>query len=185
MAIGVAISVDANLGISPVNSLPYVVSLISGFPMSTCVIGIFSVYILAQIILLRKDFQWINLTRLIFSTAFGYFVDFAKWLLADCGLPTYPGRIFMLLVSVIVVSLGVELYLEVHLVPMPMEGMTLALAQVTKKPFPYVKIAVDCSVVVLGLIFSLVFLRRLDGVREGTVIAAVITGRIIAWIKSH
>lgn len=51
MAIGVAISVNANLGISPVNSLPYAISQISGFALSSCVIGVFTVYILAQIVL--------------------------------------------------------------------------------------------------------------------------------------
>ena len=183
MAIGVAISVNANLGISPVNSLPYVVSQISGFALSSCVIGVFTVFIVAQIVLLRREFKWINLTQLIFSTIFGYFVDFAKWLLADFNIPTYAGRLVMLAISIVVVSIGVELYLEVNLVPMPMEGMTLALAQVTKKPFPNVKIVVDCTVVLLGLILSLVFLRRLDGVREGTIIAAVVTGKIIALVK--
>ena len=183
MSIGVAISVNANLGISPVNSLPYVISQISGFALSTCVIGVFSVYILAQIVLLRREFKWINLTQLIFSTIFGYFVDFAKWLLADFYIPTYAGRLVMLAISIVVVSVGVELYLEVNLVPMPMEGMTLALSQVIKKPFPNVKIAVDCTVVLLGLVLSLVFLRRLDGVREGTIIAAVVTGKVLALLK--
>lgn len=183
MAAGVAVSVNANLGISPVNSLPYVIGQISGFALSSCVIGVFTVYIIAQIVLLRREFKWINLTQLIFSTIFGYFVDFAKWLLGDFCLPTYAGRLVMLAISIVVVSVGVELYLEVNLVPMPMEGMTLALAQVLKKPFPNVKIAVDCTVVLLGLVLSLVFLHRLDGVREGTVIAAVVTGKMIALVK--
>lgn len=183
MAIGVAISVNANLGISPVNSLPYVISQISGFALSSCVIGVFTVYILAQIVLLRREFKWINLTQLIFSTIFGYFVDFAKWLLADFSIPTYAGRLVMVAISIVVVSIGVELYLEVNLVPMPMEGMTLALAQVTKRPFPNVKIVVDCSVVLLGLALSLLLLHRLDGVREGTIIAAVVTGKLIALVK--
>lgn len=183
MAIGVAISVNANLGISPVNSLPYVISQISGFALSSCVIGVFTVYIVAQIVLLRRKFKWINLTQLIFSTIFGYFVDFAKWLLADFNIPTYAGRLVMLAISIIVVSVGVELYLEVELVPMPMEGMTLALAQVLKKPFHNVKIVVDCTVVLLGLVLSLALLHRLDGVREGTIIAAVVTGKIIAIVK--
>lgn len=183
MAAGVAVSVNANLGISPVNSLPYVIGQISGFALSSCVIEVFTVYIIAQIVLLRREFKWINLTQLIFSTIFGYFVDFAKWLLGDFCLPTYAGRLVMLAISIVVVSVGVELYLEVNLVPMPMEGMTLALAQVLKKPFPNVKIAVDCTVVLLGLVLSLVFLHRLDGVREGTVIAAVVTGKMIALVK--
>lgn len=183
LALGVAISVNANLGISPVNSLPYVVSQISGVQLSVCVIAVFSIYILLQIVLLRRQFQWINLTQLIFSTIFGYFVDFCKFLLGDFALPTYLGSLVMLLASILVVALGVTLYIEVDLVPMPMEGLTLAISQKLKQPFHNVKIVVDCAVVGLGLILCLAVLHRLDGIREGTVIAAIVTGKAVALLK--
>lgn len=183
MALGVALSVNANLGISPVNSLPYVVSVISGIDQGTCVIIIFCLYILAQILLLRREFRLIDLTQILFSTIFGYLVNFAKWLVGDFALPTYAGRLLMMAVSIVVVALGVALYVEANLVNMPMEGMTMALAKKMGKPFHNVKIAVDCFVVALGAILSLVFLGRLDGVREGTVIAAIVTGKILALMK--
>ena len=183
LAVGVALSVNANLGISPVKSLPYVVSKILGTAMSTCVIGIFSFYILLQIVILRKEFKPIHLTQLIFSTIFGYFVDFAKWLLGDFCLPGYGGRLVMLCMSIVVVAVGVVLYIDTELVPMPMEGLALALAKKSGRPFHNVKIVIDCTVVVTGLALSLVCLRRLDGIREGTVIAAIVTGKVIAWVK--
>ena len=183
MALGVALSVNANLGISPVNSLPYVVSVISGIDQGTCVIIIFCLYILAQILLLRREFRLIDLTQILFSTIFGYLVNFAKWLVGDFTLPTYAGQLLMMAVSIVVVALGVALYVEANLVNMPMEGMTMALAKKMGKPFHNVKIAVDCFVVALGAILSLVFLGRLDGVREGTVIAAIVTGKILALMK--
>ena len=37
MAFGVAISVNSELGVSTVNSLPYVISLITGSNLGTCV----------------------------------------------------------------------------------------------------------------------------------------------------
>ncbi|MBM6869523.1 hypothetical protein H7U37_02930 [Pseudoflavonifractor phocaeensis] len=183
MALGVALSVNANLGISPVNSLPYVVSVISGIDQGTCVIIIFCLYILVQILILRREFRLIDLTQIVFSTIFGYLVNFAKWLVGDFALPTYVGQLVMMAVSIVVVALGVALYVEAGLVNMPMEGMTMAMARKLGKPFHNVKIVVDCFVVALGAILSLVFLHRLDGVREGTVIAAVVTGKILALIK--
>ena len=41
MAFGVAFSVNSSLGVSPVNSLPYVISRITGLDLGNCVIGIF------------------------------------------------------------------------------------------------------------------------------------------------
>ena len=78
LAFGVAFSVNSNLGVSPVNSLPYVISLILKVDLGRCIIGVFVVYMVVQIIIKRKEYQWFNLTQLIFSTIFGYFADFAK-----------------------------------------------------------------------------------------------------------
>ena len=37
---------------------------------------------------------------------FGYFVDFAKAVVGDFALPTYPGQLIMLAVSMVFVALG-------------------------------------------------------------------------------
>ena len=55
LAFGVAFSVNSNLGVSPVNSLPYVISLIVEKKLGTCVTVVFISYILLQILILRKD----------------------------------------------------------------------------------------------------------------------------------
>lgn len=185
LAFGVAFSVNSNLGVSPVNSLPYVVSLITETDMGSCVIVIFGSYILVQILLLRRNFQWINLTQMVFSTLFGYFVDFAKWVVGDFALPTYFGQLAMLAISIIMVAAGVCLYMDVKLVNMPMEGMTHAIKQ-TLLPglaFHDVKVIMDCVVVGIGVVLSFLFLGRLDGIREGTVICALLVGKLMKPIK--
>lgn len=42
LALGVAFSINSNLGVSPVSSLPYVISQITGIEMGKCVIFIYS-----------------------------------------------------------------------------------------------------------------------------------------------
>lgn len=185
MAMGVAFSVNSNLGISPVNSLPYIAGQISGIAMGTWVIIIFCSYILLQIVILRREFRPINLLQIVFSTIFGYFVDFAKFLLGEAALPTYLGQLAMLGISILLVSLGVFLYIAVDLVPMPMEGLSLAIAQKTKIPFPSMKVIIDCIVVAISIGISLLFFHKLVGIREGTVIIAVVTGKLIAVLKKR
>lgn len=183
LALGVAFSVNSNLGVSPVNSLPYIISLIAGVPMGTCVIVVFCSYIVMQMLLLRKEFNPINLLQIVFSTIFGYFVDFAKWIVGDFAIPTYLGQLTMLAISIVLIALGVLLYMDAQLVPMPMEGLTATAARKMKIAFPTMKTIVDCVVVLLGVILSVVFLGRLDGIREGTIITAIVTGKIIALLK--
>lgn len=185
LAFGVAFSVNSKLGVSPVNSLPYVVSLITQMDMGNCVIVIFGSYILVQILLLRRNFQWINLTQMVFSTLFGYFVDFAKWVVGDFALPTYFGQLAMLAISTILVAAGVCLYMDVKLVNMPMEGMTHAIreALLPGLGFHDVKVIMDCVVVGIGVVLSFVFLGSLAGIREGTVICALLVGKLMKPIK--
>ena len=96
MALGVAFSANSDLGISPVNSLPYVISDIVKMKPGTCVTIVFCFYILVQILLLRKEFNPVNLFQIVFSTIFGYFVNFTKWMVGDFLFPGgYIGRLGM------------------------------------------------------------------------------------------
>ena len=173
LALGVAISVNGNLGVSPVNSLPYIISQIINVPMGTCVTALFCFYILLQI---------------VFSTVFGYFVDFAKLLIGDFVIPTYFGRLTMLGISIVLIAVGITLYMDTELVPMSTEGLAACLAKKLNKPFPTMKTVMDCVIVGTGLTLSLVFLGKLDGIREGTIITAVVVGKLIAvcrkWISA-
>ena len=71
---------------------------------------------------------------------------------------------------------------------MSTEGLSSCLAKKLNKPFPTMKTVMDCVIVGTGLTLSLVFLGKLDGIREGTIITAVVVGKLIAvcrkWISA-
>lgn len=183
IAFGVALSINSNLGVSPVNSLPYVVSRILNVQMGTCVTVIFCFYILLQILILGREFRPVNLLQIVFSTVFGYFVDFAKAIVGDFAIPTYAGQLTMLAISIVLIALGVLLYMDVQLVPMPMEGLSSTVAKKLRKPFPTMKTVIDCLVVLIGIVLCFLFFGRLDGIREGTVLTAMLTGKLIGILK--
>ncbi len=186
MAFGVAFSVNSNLGVSPVNSLPYVVSLVLKVDLGRCVIGVFVCYMAVQILIKRKNYQWFNLTQLIFSTIFGYFTNFTKSLLSGFVIPTYFGQLLMMAISIVLVALGVAIYMDVKLVNMPMEGMTLAISDCFPNvEFHKIKIIVDCSSVAIGILLSVICMHGLYGIREGTVLSAVLVGKILPVLKKR
>ncbi len=184
MALGVAFAANSDLGISPVNSLPYVFSAIIPPDPGTCVVIVFCSYILLQIIILRREFKPINLLQIVFSTIFGYFVNFTKWIVGDFLIPGgYAGRLIMLAISIVFIAIGVVLYIEVEMVPMPMEGLSLAVAGKTGVAFHNMKIIIDCIVVVVGVALSFICLHKLVYIREGTIITAIVTGKVMALVK--
>ena len=71
LAFGIALSVNCRLGVSPVSSLPYVVSQILNISLGTCTTIVYTVYILLQMLLNGRKFQPALLLQLVFSTIFG------------------------------------------------------------------------------------------------------------------
>ncbi|MBQ7099004.1 MAG: hypothetical protein IJO05_04705 [Oscillospiraceae bacterium] len=182
LAFGIALAVNSNLGVSPVSSLPYVVSQILGISLGTCTILVYICYILLQMVISRK-FQPALLLQLVFSTIFGWFVDGAKWVLGDFCLPGYIGQLVMLAASILLIGFSLVLYIDVQLAPMPAEGLVGCLSEKLGKPFSSMKTLVDCSSVLIGAVLSLVFLGKLVGIREGTILTALLVGKMMGLLR--
>lgn len=185
LAFGIALSVNSNLGVSPVSSLPYVVSQITNISLGTSTTIVYALYVLLQMVLNRKKFQPALLVQLVFSTVFGYFVDGAKFILGDFMIPTYFGQLTMLAASVMLIGLSLVLYIDVQLVPMPAEGLVGCVAEKLGKPFSTMKTLFDCTSVLVGAVLCFVFLGKLVGIREGTVITAVLVGRMMGIFRKY
>lgn len=183
LALGARLSVSSDLGVSPLNSIPFVLSQISGLTLGTCVVLVCALFILVQIALLGRKFPFIQLTQIFFSFLFGCFVNLAGLVVGDLALPTYPGRLTILVISVVLIALGVTLYVDTGLIPMPLEGLPLVLSQRFGITFSQMKNITDCATVVVASLLSLLFLHRLAGIREGTVITALLTGRLMGPIR--
>jgi len=190
LAFSVAFARNSDLGISPVNSLPNAIWMVCteklpNIPLSfgNWVTIVFCFFILLQIVLLRKDFKWYNIFQIAFSTLFGFFSDFAKWALGSFTIPGYIGQIIMLLISIVLIAIGISLYVDTKLIPMPTEGLNQAISDVTKIKFHNVKTIVDCGIVLTSTAISLIFLGKLVGVREGTVISALLVGKVIGFLQ--
>lgn len=183
LAFGIALSVNSNLGVSPVSSLPYVVSQILNISLGTCTTIVYALYILLQMVLSGGKFRPELLLQLVFSTVFGYFVDGAKALLGDFALPTYFGQLAMLAASIILIGFSLVLYIDVNLAPMPAEGLVGCVAGRLGKPFSAMKTLFDCTSVLVGAVLSFLFLGKLVGIREGTVITALLAGRMMGLLR--
>jgi uncharacterized membrane protein YczE len=183
LAVGVTFSIKSNLGISPVNSIGYVLSLVLGINQGKVITGVFILYVLLQV-LLRKSFKPAYLLQIVFSTVFGYFVSFSNSILSFPSASNYPLQLVYLAISIVLVAVGVTLYLGADLMPMPAEGVMLAITDLTGISFHKVKMMFDTSVVIVSVIISLLFLGRIAGVREGTLLSAVLIGKLVGVFNS-
>lgn len=185
VALGVGISIKSNLGIAPPSCPPTILNLRwSGISIGTFTWMMHIVFILLQMLLLRKDFKLRYLMQIPAAFVFGYMCDGAIWLFDAIASPStnYFIQILLSLLAVVLTAIGIKL--EVVGDGWILAGdMTVAvLSQVTKTRFSTVKVVFDIFLVVITAIFAWFCFGLLTGngstvvIREGTLILAVLTG---------
>lgn len=179
MAFGVAFSIKASLGTSPISSVPYVISLFTPLTVGTATITMHCVFILLQILILRKNYHPIQLMQLPVAFFFGYLTDFGVWAVQGITCNTYWQQWIVCLIGILLVAVGVSFEVKAGVVVLAGEGVVLAICKVLPKvKFGYMKVGFDVTLVVIACVLSIVFTGRLQGVREGTVAAALLVGLI-------
>lgn len=178
MALGVACSIQANLGTSPISSVPYVTGAISGLSVGTTTIIMNALFVLIQIAILRKQYQWFQLLQLPAAILFGTTIDVASWLIRGLVPQAYWQQWLICLLGIFLVALGVSMEVTAKLITTAGEGIVLAICQVAPVKFGNMKMAFDLTLVCLSILLSFLFLGHLDGVREGTIAAAILVGQL-------
>jgi uncharacterized membrane protein YczE len=143
------------------------------------------IFIIIQVALLRGDFEKRQYLQLVIGTIFSFFVDFSLMLVDFINPVGYVSQMALLLFSCLVVAFGVLLEIQTEIVYLPADGVIVAISKVLKKEFSTVKPFVDSSMVIIAAVLSVVFLGYLAGVREGTIISAIIIGPIVRLLKTH
>ena len=178
MAFGVAFSIKAALGTSPISSVPYVTSTISGLSVGTTTIIMNFMFVLIQIAILRKKYDWFQLLQFPAAIVFGTMIDVAEYVLKPISFSNYFEQWLLCVVGIFLVALGVSVEVMANLVTAAGEGIVLAICQVAPVKFSNMKVAFDVTLVCISIALSFIFLGHLDGVREGTIAAAVFVGLI-------
>lgn len=179
MALGVALSTRADLGTSPISCPPYVLSLVIPFTMGTITIAMHVVFILIQILLLRREYDPVQLLQLAAAFVFGFFTDLTLSMTAGVVPHSYFMQWVLCLISCVLVAVGVELEVRAGVAMLAGEGTMTAIAKVFHLEFAKVKIAFDLSMVLIACVISFAALGQIKGVREGTVAAAVLVGLMV------
>lgn len=182
-ALGVAVTKHGELGVSPISSVPNVLSYkFSSLSLGTWLIIWNCILIVGQVLILRRNFKIIQLLQIPISLLFGYFTDFGSWLVSVIPVDLYVMRLVMVILGVIILGFGISLSVISNVVMNSGEAFVKAISDVRDKNFGNVKIALDISYVVLAVILSLLFFDfKIVGTREGTVISAVCTGMVVKF----
>ena len=194
MTFGVALCVRSNLGSGVISSIPMSFSLAgeAGLAPGWTIGGYTNIMnvilVMAQILVLRRRFELIQLFQLLVGFVFGCLLDINMWLTSWFSTyETLPAQVFAQFMGASVLGCAVAIEIRCGSITMPGEGIQVAIARVSGKPFPLVKIMVDTTLVILAVISGFCFFGAWPWtvVGPGTLFAMFYVGYVVKLVNPH
>lgn len=176
-SLGVALLKKAALGVSPISSAANIVSIaVPNLSLGTWLIIWNCVLILGQLLILRRDFRAVELLQLPLSVLFGLFTDLSMSLLDFVEPGSYIECFVLVVLGTATMALGISLTVIADVIMNSGEALVKAVSDKTGKAFGSMKIAFDACCVALAVALSFILCGEILEVREGTLVAALLTG---------
>ncbi|MDE7426446.1 MAG: hypothetical protein K2M79_01425 [Muribaculaceae bacterium] len=194
MTFGVALCVRSNLGSGVISSVPMSFSLAGEAGLAPgLTIGSYTnimnvILVIAQIMVLRKRFERIQLFQLLVGFIFGCLLDFNMILTSYFSTyQTLTSQVIAQFFGATILGCAVATEIRCGSVTMPGEGIQVAVSRVTGKPFPTVKIIVDTTLVVLAVLSGYYFFGSWPWtvVGPGTLFAMFYVGFVVRQVTPH
>lgn len=187
---GIALITKAALGTSPISSVAYVLSLALPLTIGQFTFIMNMVFIALQPVLLRREYRPIQVLQIAVNVVFSAFLDVSMGMLSWLDPTTLPAQLAALLVGCAILGVGVAVEVAPDVLMVPGEGLVRAIYIVVSRRFGSarfgtIKNLFDISLMLIAVVFSLAFFGYLNGIGVGTVIAALLVGRIVNLTNDH
>ena len=178
LALGMVVQTESGLGVASLTCFAQVIADILGTSLGSMITATYCTYIVAQALILRRQFQPRILLEVFFSAVIGIFTDFfmAVMPIHPEGL---PAQVATMVFSLVLISFGVSLVVNMGVVPNAPDGLVQVISEKLRCRFGDVKVVFDMSHVVVALVLSWTVLHTIDAFGVTTVIAALFLGKFI------
>ena len=183
-AAGVAVVTKAALGTSPLAAIPYSMSLVlPHFSLGQWTIIFSLLLIICQIVIERKALNWFQLIlQTTISFAFGDLIDLAMNWLQNLTISAYWQSLLYLLCGCLIISLGAYFEVIADVAMLPGDAFVRALSRKFQQNYGKLRVISDISMSLIGALICLIWLHNLQGVREGTLISALLVGNLVKYL---
>ena len=182
LALGLTLNTKADLGVSPIISVPYSISQITGYNFGDLTFVVYALFVVVQMVIhlnLKKNKKIMSdLLQLPLSLIFTRLLN-----IFSTYIPTAQNlgiRFIVLTLAIICTGVGAAMSLSMQLVPNPGDGIVQSLAEGFNKSVGLTKNLFDCFNLCITLCISIFIAHQIVGVGIGTVIAVLGVGRVIA-----
>lgn len=208
LALGLTLNTKTGLGVSPIISVAYSISMIFDRNFGNMTLALYSIFVIIEMILhllrsrravrsaegplvhanrtdrkltLLMDFLQIPLS-LIFTRFLNVF---------SAVIPDFYGegkeaasdmavRLFFLVIAIMLTGIGAAMSLNMRIIPNPGDGIVQAIADCIHKSVGFTKNCFDLVNISITITVSFLFTGHLVGIGIGTILAMIGVGRTIA-----
>jgi uncharacterized membrane protein YczE len=200
LAMGITLNTKAGLGVSPIISIAYSVSIITSKNFGNMTFLLYSAFVIIEFILhflinrrykargekfnLKKTLI-LDASQLPLSFVFTRFINLFAGYIPECNSligfwGSFKGKTIVLLMGIILTGVGAVLSLDMRIIPNPGDGIVQALSDFSGKKVGTVKNCFDLFNICLTMTLSMIFLGHIVGIGIGTILAVIGVGRIMA-----
>lgn len=178
LASGVSAITVANLGTVTISTVPFVLNRLGAGTIGMLEMGLNILSLIVQLIILKGRMKpVVILIQLLLAVGVGVGIDVTMPLIQQLVLSGYLAHLILLLCGIVVTSLGISLMVQSQMM-MPLDALVDLLARINGKSFGFVKTIFDVGLTAITCVIGLVFAHTIVGVREGTVLCALLCGLV-------
>ncbi|MCL2165783.1 MAG: DUF6198 family protein [Clostridiales bacterium] len=182
MTFGIALTSKANLGVAPVSTISYAVSLLSPLSFGMCSSCFHALCFLTQIAITRR-LSVLAVLQIPLVYIFGFLIDWFSAVLRFSS-PHFLIGVPLMSVSALIFSLGIRIIIGSGLVLPPPDSLVRLIAEIAGWTTSKSKLLFDTSLVTFSAVFTFFFLgNAFAAVGIGTVICVLLTGPAIGFYQ--
>ena len=186
LALGIVLNTKSGLGVSPIISISYSVSIIYNLNFGNATFALYAAFVAVEIILhlIRRPEGSLMLTlgkdllQLPLSLVFTRFMNLFSALLPEPE--GFLPQLAVLIAAIVLTGIGAAMTLNMRVIPNPGDGIVQAIADFVRKPVGITKNCFDLFDVCLTALICVASGHKVIGIGLGTVLAVLGVGRVIA-----
>ncbi|MCD8293101.1 MAG: DUF6198 family protein [Prevotellaceae bacterium] len=179
-AFGIVFITKAALGTSPISGVPYVMSLATPLTFGTTTFIWNMLFMATEMALMGKravcekkiELLWQIPIVFVFSSC----IDVSMYIMHAYAPKTYLEMVLSLIVGCAILATGIGWAVKADVTMNPGEYLVKVIGRRFQHPFGNVKLCFDSVLVVMAIVLSLLFLHKIKGIGEGTIISALLVG---------
>jgi len=184
LALGITLNTLTGLGVSPIISVAWCVSQLTGLNFGDMTFLLYALFVAAQFFL-RPRGEWVRTALQIpISLLFSRLLNLCSALLPyDSAAHSFAANLVLLAAAILLTGAGVALTVNMELIPNPGDGIVQAIAGKMGRDQGFAKNVFDLGCVAVTAALGVIAARRVIGIGAGTLLAMVGVGRAVALVN--